>query len=74
VTRTDISEAAVVGEQGLVQMRYTGYTDIDSFEGEVTGQAYLFGLFRQRAYVDARDTTGLLSTQEDGQFVFQEVR
>jgi len=63
----------VVGEHGLVGVRYTGLTDIDTYPGAVTGQAYPFGLFRQRGYVDARDLPGLLATIEDGFKVFERI-
>lgn len=61
-----------MGEGGLVLLRYTGVTDIDAYPGAVTGQAYPFGLFRRRGYVDARDAAGLLAVIEDGRLVFEE--
>lgn len=61
----------ITGEQGLVLMKYTGVTDIDTYTGKVTGTGYPFGLLRRKGYVDTRDKPGLLATVEDTQSVFE---
>lgn len=58
------------GSRGLVVLKYTGVTDIDTYPGPVTGAAYLFGLLRMRGYVDTRDAPGMLEITEDGRRVF----
>ncbi len=55
-------------------MRYTGWMDIDTYQGSATGTAYPFGLERQRGFVDSRDVAGLLATTEDTQVVFEVAR
>jgi hypothetical protein len=65
--------AIVIGEQGLAVIQYVGLTDIDTYEGDITGTGYLFGLFHQKSYVDSRDVQGLLAIQEEGFLVFKQV-
>jgi hypothetical protein len=54
-------------------MKYTGFMDIDTYKGEVTGTGYPFGLLRRRGYVDTRDCPGMLKIIEDTQLVFEAV-
>lgn len=61
----------IAGEGGLVLMKYTGVTDIDTYPGQVTGTGYPFGLLRRRGFVDARDVPGLLQVTEDTLPVFE---
>lgn len=55
-------------------MKYTGWMEIDTYEGSATGTAYPFGLERTRGFVDSRDVPGLLAMTEDTQTVFEVVQ
>lgn len=60
-----------LGEAGLVKVVYTGYYEVQYYEGEATKTVYKFGLLRRVGYVDARDVAGLFALEEDSLPVFQ---
>ncbi len=61
----------VIGEVGMVMVKYLGWVDEIYYIGSVTGAQYTFGLIRQQAYVDSRDLPGFLEVTEDTKKAFE---
>lgn len=61
---------AVVGEQGLIVMIYSGIMAMLEIHGPVTRAKYRFGVERPKGFVDARDLSYFLAFEEFGKLVF----
>lgn len=75
------SMAETIGTQGMVKLEYLGKQVASTWQGEVTGATYTFGVDRKRGWVDKRDVgtredkKGFLNKKDrnTNQWLFQEV-
>ena len=70
VVRLAAPARPVAGEAELILVKYLGWVDEITLES-VTGAQYIFGLEKQKGYVDSRDLDAILAVQEDTKKMFE---